>query len=985
MLGQALVLHRQTGNKNGEANTLSNLGLAYVNMRQPQKALDYWGQALVLHRQLGYKNGEAGSLTNLGVAWRNMGQPQKALEYYEQALPLHRQTGNKAFEANTLSELGEVYSDLGQPQKALEYLGQALVLYRQTGNQVQEASTLINLGIAYSNLGQPQKGLDYFGQALSLYQQTGNKTFEANTLVNLGKVYSNLGQPQKALDCFGQALSLYRQIGNKSGEAGTLTSLGNIYSDLGQLQKALDYMGQALTLQRQNNDTSNEAGTLTTLGIIHRALGHSQKALDYYGQALSLYRQLGDKDGEAASLTNLGVACRSMGQPQKALEYYEQALPLHRQTGNKTFEANTLTNLGEVYSDLGQPQKALDHYKQGLFLHRQVGHKDAEAETLNNMGLVYHALRQPQKALDYYGQSLACYEQIRAATVADAQTRATFLARYIGVYRCSLSVLLESHTPAQTAQAFSVAQQMKSRALLEISAGKASLHSRLTEAERAKESELRRACDTLNARLVAEGVTNAVGSKKRSEALRGELEKAERDLSAFTDLLYARYPDVAASQAAHAATPAQVAHALPFRTALIEFAQTETNKGKNTNVQTVAFVITGGKKQAVLKAVPVALSGKELEKVVSELRAGVVDPRRGKGIAWKAPARRLYNALISPLERTGALAGVSRLVLCPSGVLWDVPFAALLDAKNCPLLSRFTLSQAASASVYVAAHDRATRQAQEREKTSAVQVLAFADPTFAAYKSGFGNDPALPGQRPLPAPDRPLPAPDRPLPAADRPLPAADRPLPTPDRAVLLPESLRGARLAALPGTRREADAIHATFPRASVFLGSQAQEGTVKQLAPTCRYLHVATHGFVNDTAPLLSSLVLAEPPKNGPGSGEDGFLTARELLDLDLSHVEMVTLSACNTARGQNQSGEGVVGLTWALFAAGCPTQVLSQWAVNDASTASLMEQFYANLKVGKPKAKALRQAALSVSRHSATAHPYYWAPFVLFGSDE
>ena len=64
----------------------------------------------------------------------------------------------------------------------------------------------------------------------------------------------------------------------------------------------------------------------------------------------------------------------------------------------------------------------------------------------------------------------------------------------------------------------------------------------------------------------------------------------------------------------------------------------------------------------------------------------------------------------------------------------------------------------------------------------------------------------------------------------------------------------------------------------------------------------------------------------------------TAREIFDLNLS-AEMVVLSACNTARGGNTSGEGIVGLTWALFAAGAPTQVVSQWSVSDESTAQLM----------------------------------------------
>jgi CHAT domain-containing protein len=131
-----------------------------------------------------------------------------------------------------------------------------------------------------------------------------------------------------------------------------------------------------------------------------------------------------------------------------------------------------------------------------------------------------------------------------------------------------------------------------------------------------------------------------------------------------------------------------------------------------------------------------------------------------------------------------------------------------------------------------------------------------------------------------------------------------------------------------------------------------------------------------------LLSSVVLASPPA---GSPEDGFLTAREIFDLDLSAAEMVVLSACNTARGEKRSGEGIVGLTWALFVAGAPTQVLSQWAVDDASTATLMQRFYANLTGQGQTAKgaALRRAALTLLRDGGRhRHPYYWAPFVLIG---
>ena len=190
----------------------------------------------------------------------------------------------------------------------------------------------------------------------------------------------------------------------------------------------------------------------------------------------------------------------------------------------------------------------------------------------------------------------------------------------------------------------------------------------------------------------------------------------------------------------------------------------------------------------------------------------------------------------------------------------------------------------------------------------------------------------------------------------------------------------RGGRIVELPGTQREADALERRFPRAAVYTKKEAQERVVKEKAAGYRYLHLASHAFFNDAAPLLSSVVLAEPL---PGSGDDGFLTAREIFELDLSAADLVVLSACNTARGEKRSGEGVIGLTWALFVAGAPTQVLSQWAVDDASTATLMQRFYAEVSRGKlGKGEALRAAALSLRRDRKHTHPYYWAPFIVVG---
>ena len=159
-------------------------------------------------------------------------------------------------------------------------------------------------------------------------------------------------------------------------------------------------------------------------------------------------------------------------------------------------------------------------------------------------------------------------------------------------------------------------------------------------------------------------------------------------------------------------------------------------------------------------------------------------------------------------------------------------------------------------------------------------------------------------------------------------------------------------------------------------------------------RVLHFATHGILDRANPIYSHLVLSQ----GEGTDEDGLLEAWEIMKMELN-ADLAVLSACETARGRVGDGEGVIGLSWAFFVAGCPTTVVSQWQVDSASTTELMIQFHKNLlsgaasvpnadqnsTLGRPsarKAEALRQAMLTLLRDNRFRSPYYWAGFALVG---
>jgi CHAT domain-containing protein len=176
-----------------------------------------------------------------------------------------------------------------------------------------------------------------------------------------------------------------------------------------------------------------------------------------------------------------------------------------------------------------------------------------------------------------------------------------------------------------------------------------------------------------------------------------------------------------------------------------------------------------------------------------------------------------------------------------------------------------------------------------------------------------------------------------------------------------------GAAVEQLPHVDGEVRAVAACFVQATILLGQQASTANVRALAADADVLHLACHGHFRADSPYFSALHLA-----------DGTLTVRDVQELPL-RASLVTLSACETAVSHLAPGEELVGLTRGFMQAGVPAVLASLWAVDDESTAALMESFYRRLQSGQRPAAALRGAQLSLADG---AHPYYWAPFVLSG---
>ena len=155
-------------------------------------------------------------------------------------------------------------------------------------------------------------------------------------------------------------------------------------------------------------------------------------------------------------------------------------------------------------------------------------------------------------------------------------------------------------------------------------------------------------------------------------------------------------------------------------------------------------------------------------------------------------------------------------------------------------------------------------------------------------------------------------------------------------------------------------------------------------------KILHIASHAYYlpdqeKGENPLLrSGIVLAgaNDPETNPK--DDGYLTALEVAKVDWQGTELVVISACESGKGDIQSGEGVYGLKRAIAVAGARSSLLSLWKVDDIATADFMEKFYQKLKDGMGRSEALAETQKEFKNHSITRfrHPYYWAAFQLSG---
>ncbi len=973
---QAVIAYRQIKDLSGEAKSTANLGNAYVNDGQYRQAISVLENAVKIAQESKERRVEALAFLYLGGAYYELGEFKESIEFFQQTLTIAKEIKDADLEkiaekllvlmeaekqrkeADKLFEQGAQQYKISQFREALQSWEKALQIYQEIKNRQGEAASLDNLGSAYRSLGQYQKAIDLHKKSLVINREIVNRQGEANSLNNLGNAYSSLGQYQKAIDYHQQSLDITRELDDRSGEAKVLNNLGNAYQSRGEYQTAIDYHQQSLAITRELDDRSGEAKALNNLGVDYHLLGQYQKAINYHQQSLEIAEKIGDLKGEADSLGNLGNVYQSLGQYQKAIDYHKKSLDIAKKIGDQGSKARSLGNLGNAYQSLGQYQKAIDLYEKSLVITRDIGLRQEEGSFLNNLGVAHYFLGEYEKAIDYLEQTLAIAREI-GDLKGEADSLGNLGSAYLSLGQYQKAI---DHHQENRAIARKIGDlQGEANSLNNLGLAYQKINQ---PAEAIKNLE-----ESLNIILKIRGDIsreNIAGQNRKSF-----LVSNERTVITLAEVLIQQNQPEKAFEWLNLATTADLADYNRLINAKV--ADPDAQKALD-NWNTDNRQLEGMRRQLQDKY------SEELAQQIRQFEEKVY--KNAEIIGQKYPEiAELFETKPTDIAQLQKNIAPDTLVIQPVPLrdkvaLFLVTREKLIviqsDAKREELNKlvseyRTQLADYKNADYLVTGsklYEILIRPIESQIATSSrknIAIIATGQLRYIPFETLYDkkNDQVLLEKYPIYY-----------LTRISTSTPPATERKPLQGLAFANPKPTQEE----LKGTEIEAETISKTFPGSEKYLGTNATLDIFKKQAFRFSILHLGTHGCFN----------LAGCPNLGMQANTILFANKEQynIADaalLGLKNTELITLSACQTAKEANADGQEISGLAYVLERAGAKSVIASLWNAEDNTSAEIMTQFYQNLKNGMTKSEAMQKAKLSQIK----SHPFFWSPFILIGA--
>ena len=801
-------------------------------------------------------------------------------------------------------------------------------------------------------VGLDAMGGDHRGLVLSATDpprvQLPEQSLSAEEQLQLGMDYYRQQQLEAAIAAWQTALEQYRTDQNQAGERQVLELLTFVHLELGQHRQVLTLGQQTIAAASGPDQAALRARTYANLGIAHNALGNYLAAILAYETSLLDIRNSDDADNnEAHVLGLLANAYEGLGNYERTVELHQQSLTLAQE--NPRQQAVTHVNLGATYARLGDYDQAILQYQTSLALFQALNDQLGQAYALNNLGAAYYAQGQFNQAEEQLEQALNTAQTSRQpALISAALGSLGSLYTDQGKYPQALEYHGQSLELARaTADPKPLATALNNLGHTLFKSGQLeAAEAKLYEAIDVLESLRPGLDDTSQISLFDTQVLTYNLLQQvlvAQDNIEAALEVAERGRArAFVELIANSANPTNPTNPTNPINSLAMAAPAPTMDQIRDIAQQQrATLVEYTLVPDDSFRFQG-KQRGTAERLYIWVVQPTGDVTFRQIDLTPLQQERGLSIASLVEISRDLSGIrgasrdfsTAPEMNTSAFAPVFRqrqhwrslhqLLIEPiADLLPTEPTARVVFVPQEQLfLVPFPALQAQDGSYLIEHHTILS--------APAIQILGL---------THRDRQPASPASHPL----------------------VVGNPSPMPDN------------LPPLPHAETEADGI-AQILSTRPLLGQTATETAIKQQLSTAPLIHLATHGFFNESNPLQGSLALA------PSDNQDGLLTAAEILDQSLQ-ANLVVLSACDTGRGKI-TGDGVIGLSRSFLAAGANNVMVSLWQVPDDATAQLMLEFYRQ-RQQLDNAQALRQAMLTIRQ--TYDDPVAWAAFTLIGAME
>jgi CHAT domain-containing protein/tetratricopeptide (TPR) repeat protein len=847
------------------------------------------------------------SLHTLALVLQVQGQYTEAEKLHREALKLRRQVlgPNHPETLASMNDLADLLNKRGQYSEAEKLYQETLDGRRQVlgPKHPATATSMDNLAVVLGHEGRFGEAESLHREALDAYREVlGAKHPDTLTAMhNLGGTLTSQGRYGEAESQLRKTVELRREVqGPKDPDTlSSMNSLSVVLQSQGRYAEAESLHRETLDLRRRVLGPKHP-DTLTSMDNLASVLGSEGRygeAESLHREALDLYRQtLGPKHPDTVTcLNNLALVLQREGRYSEAEPLFREVLALDREMRGPENPGtlNAMNNLAVVLKRQGKYSEAEQLYRTALDLSRQVlgaQHPNTLLTQLNltsdlaahgnvAAAIALHRKMEPL-VLDRLGAELY--------TIESASVRRQMVASQSTYQNYALTLAqLPGAGPEGPEMAASALLRFKGLAMEEDA-----YLGRL--ARRGEDEHIRAVVNELQglhaqmARVFQDGASahDVADLTARTDAKQLELGRLSRN---YADSLQVRKTSVQDLRGLLAKTE---------QSALLEFRlyQRVDFKTSTFGPERVAGVLVTAAGDIVVRDLG---ASDDIEADVSVLLSGSSD----------AATSALYQQVIAPFAAD--LSRLKHLYVAPDGVLNLVPFGLLRDADGQRVLDRLDLRTVLTGRDLL-------RPVVDKPAKGLVAI------------GGIDFDFSLPTAKAMALPPSQADA-------------IADR------AKITRGDTLDSLRFGALAYSREEVEVIADLYRRnrqdekVAVAEGARPTKEWLLGLPPA-RVLHLATHGFYrarnepSDQPMLLAGIAMA-----GANRGASGILYALEAQDLNLEGTELVVLSACETAQGQYDYGDGVAGLVRALRVAGAHNVLVTLRPVNDRSARQFMESFY------------------------------------------